>query len=175
MIRYDRAGSTCAAGDQPGTQKLLQLLLDRYPGTRSSGIHNCRNVGGSKALSLHGEGRAVDIRPASRAQGDAIAAWALANASALNIQEIIWYRRIWSAVYPNKGWRDYHGVNPHVDHVHIGQNWLGAGGSPGGGTNTSKGTSEGISGVGWLILLTGAVGIYLAYQDSTEESRTEKD
>jgi flagellar protein FlgJ len=91
------------------------------------GIFNCRNVRGGSTLSLHAEGRAIDIAPYSRSQGTAISRYLLSRASELNVQEIIYYRQIWSARYPNAGWRNYTGSNPHTDHVHIGLNWLGAG------------------------------------------------
>lgn len=130
MIRYDKAGTKCSGKPQPGAVALQAMVLARYPGTKSAGIYNCRPVRGGASLSLHGEGRAVDIRPVDKAQGDKIAAWLLANADSLNVQEIIWYRRIWTARYPSAGWRDYNGVNAHTDHVHVGLNWDGAKGAP---------------------------------------------
>lgn len=161
MIRYDKTGTTCSGKAQPGAVALQELVLNRYPGSKSAGIYNCRPVRGGGRLSLHGEGRAVDIRPLDKAQGDTIAAWLLQNASALNVQEIIWYRKIWSAQHPNSGWRAYSGVNPHTDHVHVGLNWDGARGMPptsgGGSTTTESGTG---SIVGLMLVSAALYGLY---------------
>jgi hypothetical protein len=82
----------------------------------------------------HGEhplGRACDFMMTSggeaagadRARGDAMAAWAVANADRLGIMYVIWFRRIWT---PAKGWHAYNnpfgGDDPsgwHTNHVHI--------------------------------------------------------
>ncbi|MEU8244072.1 hypothetical protein AB0C07_37940 [Actinoplanes missouriensis] len=84
--------------------------------------------------SNHGEhpkGRACDwmmtsggeAHGAQKAKGDAMAAWAVANADNLGIMYVIWYRRIWTQ---NQGWHAYNnpwgGNNPsgwHTNHVHI--------------------------------------------------------
>jgi hypothetical protein len=56
-------------------------------------------------------------------RGDALAAWAVANAERLGIAYLIWYRMIW---IDNHGWRPYN--NPwgaddpsgwHTNHIHI--------------------------------------------------------
>lgn len=159
MIRYDKAGSKCSGKAQSGAIALQTLLLARYPGAKSAGIYNCRPVRGGSSLSLHGEGRAVDIRPVDKAQGDTIAAWLLANASALNVQEIIWYRRIWTARYPDAGWRDYNGVNAHKDHVHVGLNWEGAKGTP--PMDISTAVQSGSGGLFGFMLVSAAIyGLY---------------
>ncbi|GGK99554.1 hypothetical protein [Mangrovihabitans endophyticus] len=79
----------------------------------------------------HPRGRACDwmMTPGGaatrtqKAQGDTMAAWAIANADRLAIMYIIWYRRIWT---PAQGWHPY--TNPwggndpsgwHTNHVHI--------------------------------------------------------
>lgn len=75
-------------------------------------------------LSDHPKGLAIDNMVGSdKAKGDAIAAYAVANASRLGITYVIWYARIWE---PGKGWQPYHhpsgGTSPtqlHMDHVHI--------------------------------------------------------
>jgi hypothetical protein len=121
-IRIDKAVA-CSKGPQPGTRCLLDELLRRYPGSRDMGIYNCRDVRGATTPSIHGEGRAGDIGPADKKQGDEIATWLISNARAYQIQRIIWYRRIWDYA---KGWREYTGLHPHTDHVHFEQNWDGA-------------------------------------------------
>lgn len=55
-----------------------------------------------------------------KAYGDQLAAWAVANAQALGVMYVIWYRQFWS---PSTGWRGYSGygspADEHTNHVHI--------------------------------------------------------
>lgn len=65
----------------------------------------------------HPSGLAVDFMTSSKANGDALAAYAVQNAGALGIRYIIWYRQVWNA---KQGWHPYKSSpNPHTDHVHI--------------------------------------------------------
>lgn len=123
-IRYDYAGAACSGKEQPGTRSLLNVLVKLFPGSSSAGIYNCRSIRGSSARSLHSEGRALDIHPKTKAQGDAIREYVFQQKEYFQIQEIIWQRQIWSAITPH--WHPYNGVNPHTDHLHIGLNWDGA-------------------------------------------------
>lgn len=122
MVRWDPT-THCRDKCQPGAIQLRQDLLSRYPETRDWGCYNCRTISGTDTLSLHAEGRAIDIGiVASRKQdGDEIFAWCVANAEALGLQEILWNDRIWSALRPEVRHR-----SGHRDHVHIGLNWDGA-------------------------------------------------
>jgi hypothetical protein len=113
------------------------------------GIYNCRSIVGGKGLSLHAEGRAVDVAPASAAQGTQIAAWLLANVERFGLQEIIWNRKIWSALHPSSGWRGYSGSNPHTDHLHIGQNWNGARAGAAGGNSVDGRTISSNNNAAW--------------------------
>ena len=66
----------------------------------------------------HDDGLALDFMVfADKAKGDAIAAYAVANAQRLGVWYIIWYRRIWRS--STGVWGPYSGLNPHVDHPHI--------------------------------------------------------
>jgi hypothetical protein len=82
----------------------------------------------------HPKGRACDwmmtaggeATGSQKAMGDAMAAWAVANAQALGIRYVIWFRMIWE---PERGWYAYN--NPwggddasgwHTNHVHISMN-----------------------------------------------------
>lgn len=75
----------------------------------------------------HGKGLALDCMITNldngRAIGDALAAYAIANAAALGITYVIWYKRIWSVARASEGWRvyDYKKLNEsdHTDHVHL--------------------------------------------------------
>ncbi len=79
----------------------------------------------------HPKGRACDWMMTSggeatgsqKAEGDAMAAWAVSNADRLGIMYVIWFRMIWTQT---EGWRAYNnpfgGDDPsgwHTNHVHI--------------------------------------------------------
>ena len=80
----------------------------------------------------HPQGRACDFaanasgfvdaaaQGGDRDYGNRLAAWALANANALGVLYVIWYRQIWM---PGWGWRSYSGygdaASEHTNHVHI--------------------------------------------------------
>ena len=74
----------------------------------------------------HGEGVPRDTEAAIRLYcqaalaGDAVAAYAIANAGRLNIKYVIWKPRIW---LPGSGWRGMADrgspTQNHFDHVHI--------------------------------------------------------
>jgi hypothetical protein len=82
--------------------------------------------------SAHYDGRAVDVfvRPVSapnKRKGWAIASYLVAHASRLQVDHIIFDKRIWSAGRSEQGWRDYdpgdragdRAVLEHRDHVHV--------------------------------------------------------
>jgi hypothetical protein len=108
----------------PGVKPWVQFAADEI----DNKFHPSSQLGiGLRAdnpNSDHPKGLAVDNMVGSdRAKGDAIAAYAVANASRLGITYVIWYARIWE---PGKGWQTYHhpsgGTSPtqlHMDHVHI--------------------------------------------------------
>jgi hypothetical protein len=84
-----------------------------------------KTIGGWRAVgsvpnSSHPKGLALDFMinniSSGKAVGDALAAYAVANASSYGITEVIWYRRIWTKA---KGWHAYTGPVPHTDHVHL--------------------------------------------------------
>src|SRR5690554_8027235 len=89
-------------------------------GGLNSGIYNCRDIAGTGVMSLHGEGRAVDlgVRPYRAGWGTTLAEALRTRSRELGVQCIIWAGRIWSASYCDQGWRTYHGSNPHDDHLH---------------------------------------------------------
>lgn len=82
--------------------------------------------------SAHYEGRAVDtfFRPVTernRQRGWTAAQWAVAHAEELELDAVIFDRRLWSASRAREGWRPYrhpsgNTTNPvllHLDHVHL--------------------------------------------------------
>lgn len=119
--QYDPAGTVCTGGPMPGTVALAELCRARWPELTDLGIYNCRAVRGGSSLSLHGEGRAADLgtpSPQATEQGHECAAWLVANAEALGVQEVIWHRRRWAS--NTRAWRSYGGLDPHTSHVHVG-------------------------------------------------------
>ncbi len=108
------------------TPRLLHLIQQAT--TAGFGEPGCYRV------DDHGEhprGRACDWMMTSggdatgsqKARGDAMTAWAVANADRLGVMYVIWYRMIWT---PAEGWHAYN--NPwgdddpsgwHTNHVHI--------------------------------------------------------
>lgn len=112
----------CTRKAEPGAIALMNWCVKNRAPARSGGIFNCRTVRGSSAPSIHGEGRALDvmfpvINNTAHAEGQRLFEKLAANASALGLQAIIWNRKIYSARSPRG--RNYTGVNPHIDHLHI--------------------------------------------------------
>lgn len=118
-----------AGGVAPGTKELWNIIKGSWPSSEFLGIYNVRSIRGSDSLSLHAEGRAVDFRPQSAHERDAIADWAVRNADKLGVQEVIVYetKRIWTSTRSASGWRPYNGVSSGFHHIHIGQHREGAG------------------------------------------------
>lgn len=103
---------------------------------------NIFTIGGYRATgsvpdSDHPKGLAIDVMTTS---GDAIANWAINNASRLGVKYVIWNRRIWQ----NGSWTTYSGPSPHTDHVHI--SFYGSANSTDNATNTSLSTNAGCLG-----------------------------
>lgn len=121
---------SCTNGPQPGVWGAMDYFLSAYSskGGVNTGIYNCRTVRGGRTTSLHGEGRAADfgIRPHGAAYGTALANAIVSMSKELQVQCVIWNRKIWSSSYPRSGWRRYNGVASHVDHLHVEFTWAGA-------------------------------------------------
>jgi hypothetical protein len=97
---------------------------------------------GSVPNSDHPKGLAIDAMTLSKTKGDATAQYAVDNADRLGITYVIYWHRIWNR---EKGWHDYDGPNPHIDHVHISFSEKGGdgsqvvdGGEPGGPFNPAN-------------------------------------
>jgi peptidoglycan DL-endopeptidase CwlO len=84
-----------------------------------------------QSFGEHPKGRACDFSAskggfggaatgADKAYGTRLAAWCMANAEALGVLYVIWYRQIWM---PGVGWRAYFGSGDpsaeHTNHVHL--------------------------------------------------------
>uniref|UniRef100_A0A914E195 ARB-07466-like C-terminal domain-containing protein n=1 Tax=Acrobeloides nanus TaxID=290746 RepID=A0A914E195_9BILA len=116
---YEYAGTKCSGGPTPGAKRLADYFKAKYGGT--TGIYNCRKIADSNRLSLHAEGRAVDVM-ISGSKGQQAFDYAISIACKTGIQEVIFNRKIWT----NGKTKPYTGQNPHTDHVHIGLNRCGA-------------------------------------------------
>lgn len=127
MSTYDYA--TYDAGQEaPGTRTLWNVLRAAWPSSNFLGIYSRRAIRGSDRLSLHAEGRALDVVPPSGAR-EAMAAWAVKNAVTLGLQEVILYetKKIWTSNRSHEGWRPYRGISAGLHHIHLGQHRAGAG------------------------------------------------
>lgn len=98
---------------------------------RGIGGYRNRNIGGTKKISDHALGLALDIHVApggsvaqgqQRALGNAIAQWFVSNPNVFGTKYVIWMDRINSG----KGWiaykhpgGNYTNTNQHRDHVHV--------------------------------------------------------
>jgi cysteine-rich repeat protein len=133
-VAYQGAVS-CSGGSSAGARALAEHLENTFPGTAGYGIYDCRSIAGSASLSLHSEGRAIDLMipldysqsyGANNRVGDVIGNWLIENAQAIGIQRIIWDRTIWDAdnAVPKDHCVDI--SNPHWDHLHIELSWDGA-------------------------------------------------
>lgn len=102
----------------------------RDRGGRNLGIRGCRHIAGTTVLSVHADGRAVDLGvPVGASWAQGLANSLVARSRELGVQCVIYNRRIWSSSYCRQGWRPYSGTNPHRDHLHVevtpaGSEWL---------------------------------------------------
>ena len=119
----------CSGGLLPGTRLVGDYVALRFTQVSLVGGYNCRPIRGTtETLSLHGAGRAVDLHvptvgeagDADNELGDEIGHFLIEHAELLGVQLIIWDQYSWGASRAEgaKG-RDYSGVNPHHDHLHV--------------------------------------------------------
>lgn len=118
-----------SAGDYPTTGSRGNY---RLPGVRAHVLEATNEIGGRYGVTTvfgvgersgrsdHPYGLATDLMVGNnRSQGDAIAAYAVANASRLRIKYVIWQQRIWQ----NGSWSSMadrgNATANHRDHVHI--------------------------------------------------------
>lgn len=124
---------SCTESDPTTSGCLTPRTLHVYHATRNAGFTHyvsCYRSGGG---GEHPLGRACDFSAnangfqdvaasgADKDYGDRLASWYVANADALAVEYVIWYRQFWS---PSSGWRSYSGANgtpaaDHTNHVHV--------------------------------------------------------
>jgi MYXO-CTERM domain-containing protein len=127
-LEYDgaplwRNGRECTGQLRPGARALGDYIEDAFDQVVRIEGYACRpNTADERFTSVHGIGRAIDIRVpvksggADPAAGDPIANWLVLHAAQLGVQRIIWNRTIWRADGTNES--RYSGKHPHHDHVH---------------------------------------------------------
>ena len=128
----------------PAAKRCKEIVINKFGVNSfpSIGVYNYRTVAGSKTISEHAYGNALDFHvpddqfdvatPEGKQLGDRVKDFLLQNTEDLEIVDIIWYRQIWSRPSFTKSY--YGGEHPHKDHVHV--DFIRAGRS---GNNNSKG------------------------------------
>lgn len=118
---------TCNQDDPTTNGCITKRTLNMYNEVRKAGFKRfvgCHRDGGPFE---HPKGRACDWslqesgfspwhNQDTREYGNDLMAFAVRNADRLGILYVIWNKMIW---FPATGWKSYHGVSDHTDHVHI--------------------------------------------------------
>ena len=123
---------SCSRDDPTSDGCLTPRTLHAYQEAREAGFVRYTHCWRQASYGEHPKGRACDFSatpngfvdaPATgsdKAYGDRLAGWFVANANALGVQYVIWYRRIWE---PGNGWSTYNGggspAGDHTNHVHV--------------------------------------------------------
>jgi len=90
--------------------------FDRFAGCYRSGGPFEHPKGRACDWSLQDSGFSIAHNDDMRRYGNNLMAFLVRNADRLGIYYVIWYAQIW---FPATGWRAYHGVSSHKDHVHV--------------------------------------------------------
>ena len=123
---------------------------------------------------LHEEGRAIDFPIPDLSYGAELANYITTNASEWGVQELIFNGKIWICDNPpSRRPEDYHGRNPHTDHVHVALSPAAAyaaqppggsgaehGSTPDASTNTTTPSSGGSSGGGLALAALALAGAW---------------
>lgn len=108
-------GSGVESGLTANAVAVYRAVCAAFPAVTSWG-------GSSGRSGDHGSGRALDIM-ASPTLGQAIAAYARANAARLGVSQVLWSRTIWTVQRRSEGWRPMPDRGSptanHEDHVHV--------------------------------------------------------
>ena len=111
-------GSGTEAGLTPRAVTLFRSVCNAFPALTT--------YGGYDAHGEHSSGRAIDFMVGDPSLGQAVADWARAHASELDLYDVIWAQHIWTPVRASEGWRlmpDRGSATAnHYDHVHISVN-----------------------------------------------------
>jgi hypothetical protein len=111
-------GSGTESGLTPSAVRLFRAVCNAFPALST--------YGGYDAHGEHSSGKAIDFMVSDPALGQAVADWARAHASELDLYDILWQQHIWTPVRASEGWRSMpdrgSATANHYDHVHISVN-----------------------------------------------------
>jgi hypothetical protein len=111
-------GSGTESGLTSSAVRLFRSVCHAFPALTT--------YGGWDAHGEHSSGKAIDFMVSSSSLGEAVAAWARAHASELDLYDVIWSQHIWTPVRSLEGWRTMptrgSDTANHYDHVHISVN-----------------------------------------------------
>ena len=111
------------SGPRPGVVAFRDTVLfwTMNHGTNDLGIYAKRNIRGGSTPSLHAVGRAWDIGGVNANDpgnyGHELALRIIAASALCGVTEVIWNRHRWTEA---GGTVDYHGVDAHTTHIHVG-------------------------------------------------------
>jgi hypothetical protein len=118
--------SSAPCADGSGTESGLTSSAVTLFRSACAAFPALSSYGGYDGHGEHSSGRAIDFMVTDPALGQALADWARAHASELNLYDIIWSQRIWTPVRSSEGWRSMPDRGSptanHYDHVHISVN-----------------------------------------------------
>jgi hypothetical protein len=112
-------GSSTESGLTSGAVRLYRAVCNAFPALTS--------YGGYDPHGEHSSGKAIDFMiNGDSGLGQAIADWARAHASELDLFDVIWAQHIWTPERASEGWRSMpdrgSATANHYDHVHISVN-----------------------------------------------------
>ena len=107
-------GSSIEGGITASAVTVLRAVCAEFPMITS--------YGGYRGDGEHSDGRAIDIM-VSGSYGQQIADWLVANASSLQVRDVIYAQQIWTPERAGEGWRYMEDRGSptanHYDHVHV--------------------------------------------------------
>jgi hypothetical protein len=130
-LSKDKAPAALGLVDRPcpgteGTENGLTSSAVRVYRAVCNNFPQITTYGGYDAHGEHASGRAIDIMTSDTALGDRIKSFLQANASALNLYDIIFQQHIWTPERAGEGWRSMpdrgSATANHFDHVHVSVN-----------------------------------------------------
>ena len=111
-------GSGTESGLTSSAVRLFRAVCNAFPALTT--------YGGYDNHGEHSSGRAIDFMVSDPALGQAVADWARAHASELDLFDVLWQQHIWTPVRASEGWRSMPDRGSptanHFDHVHISVN-----------------------------------------------------
>jgi hypothetical protein len=118
--------STAPCPDGSGTESGLTTSAVRLFRSVCNAFPALSSYGGYDGHGEHSNGKAIDFMTSSSSLGQAVADWARAHASELDLYDVIWAQHIWTPVRSGEGWRSMSdrgsSTANHYDHVHIAVN-----------------------------------------------------